>query len=82
MQLARTYTACIYATFYSEFTDTVERNHHFLAPGLTCITHRQALQATRTQVTHRSIKTVKSTSWYNSSTCRETGSDFYVKLYQ
>jgi hypothetical protein len=30
--------------FYSAFTDKVERNCHFPAPGWNCMTHRQALQ--------------------------------------
>jgi hypothetical protein len=29
---------------YSAFTDKVERNCHFSAPGWNCVTHRQALQ--------------------------------------
>jgi hypothetical protein len=29
---------------YSAFTDKVERNCHFPAPGWNCMTHRQALQ--------------------------------------
>jgi hypothetical protein len=65
---------------YSVFTDEVERNCHFPAPGWNCMNHPPSAKRF-SRVKYRSIKIIKSTYPYYSSSCREPGSDSCVQLH-
>jgi hypothetical protein len=58
---ARIYLYITHVIKYSAFTDKVERNCRFPAPGWNCIIHRQVLQSLPIRVKYRSIKTIKAT---------------------
>jgi hypothetical protein len=64
------------------FTDKVERNCHFPAPGWKCMTHRQALQGFPDTSRVSLHKKNKINSSENSGSCREPGSDSWVQIYK
>jgi hypothetical protein len=72
----------IYRSKYSDFTDKVKCNCHVPPPGRNCMNHCRALQGFPIQDKYYSIKTIKSTYLYYSSSYPESGSDSCIQLYQ
>jgi hypothetical protein len=68
--------------WYSAFTDKVERNCHFPAAGWNCMTHRQAPKGFPDMSQVSLHKTIKSTCFFFSTSCRKPGCNGCVQLHQ